>query len=91
MISSTDCNLMVQMFIRESEHARQAEIERQANLAYIELNNLYLQIQSGKKRLTITTANTLRVLVGKAYPSGDSILTNWWNEQFQRLPNWNNV
>jgi hypothetical protein len=59
-----------------------------ANLAYIELNNIYLQVQRCEKRLSITLSENLRALVGKAYPDGS--MADYWAAEFQKLPDWNN-
>lgn len=64
-----------------------AELENQA---YIWLNNLYLSIERGDTKLTITTANQLRILAGKSCPN-DSIMQEYWNREFQKLKNWENV
>jgi hypothetical protein len=58
--------------------------------AYILLNNLYLAIERGTEKLTIHTANQLRVLAGKSYPQDDP-MRDWWAGEFQKLKGWNNV
>jgi hypothetical protein len=55
--------------------------------AWIKLNNLYLQIERGVKSVSITTANTLRVLAGTVYKLDDPML-DYWQKEFERLPNW---
>ena len=57
--------------------------------AYIELNNLYLNIESGKAKMSITNGNILRTLVSQAYFLHDPMIT-WWGEEFEKLPNWFN-
>lgn len=59
--------------------------------AYIELNNLYISIECGDTKLTITTANRLRVLVSKAYDRMDDVMPEWWANEFTKLPNWLSV
>jgi hypothetical protein len=90
MLSQADCIGMTMMFMAESEHARKAKAERLPNLAYIDLNNLYLKVQNGHWRLTITRANTLRLLVDDAYPDrvADEVIREWWMGQLQKLPRW---
>ena len=62
-------------------------------VAFIELNNLYLAVERGTVALTIHTSNTLRTLVGKIYPAfrGNDFIRDYWQEEFTKLPNWNNV
>lgn len=74
---------------RAEEEARAAKDKAQ-NDAYICLNNLYLKIEAGKKRLTIRSGNDLRILASMAYKPGDPML-DYWNDEFQKLPGWNNV
>lgn len=71
------------------EEARAAKVKAQ-NDAYICLNNLYLLIERGKKRLTIRSGNDLRILASMAYNPGDPML-EYWAGEFQKLPGWNNV
>lgn len=61
-------------------------------LSYIDLNNLYLDIQAGRKRLSITTSNTLRVLVSQAYDPkpGNDFIREWWSREFEKLKGWFN-
>jgi len=64
------------------------------NAAYIRLNNLYLDIQAGRKALTITTANELSCLVLIAYPGFvgfNTRLQDWWQGEFEKLPGWFDV
>ena len=60
---------------------------------FIQLNNLYLAVERGTVELNIHTGNTLRVLVGKVYPygSGEDMVRNYWQEELQKLPGWDNV
>jgi hypothetical protein len=73
----------------DSQEAKRLAREA-SDQAYIALNNLYLQVQRGRVRLTITIANDLRVLAGQAYQHGDPML-DWWAGEFIRLPRWNDV
>ena len=59
--------------------------------AYVELNNLYLGIQRGSIPLNIHTSNRLRCLATKAYRRSDTTLLDYWQREFEKLPNWNNV
>lgn len=63
----------------------QVASERQQ--AYIQLNNLYLQIESGQKRITTARAKQLRKLANMAYEPGDELI-EWWGLEFQKLPGW---
>ena len=61
-------------------------------VAFIELNNLYLAVERGTKVLTIHVSNRLRVLVGIIYPAfgKNDRLRNYWLDELIKLPNWNN-
>lgn len=83
-------NLMTEV---RAEIWRQWDKQEKARIQtanWIVLNNLYLSIERGETRLTIHTANDLRTLVTRAYDRDDQQL-DWWNGEFQKLPNWNNV
>lgn len=58
--------------------------------AYVELNNLYLSIERGQDRMTITNSNRLRVLAQKAYGRTDPFI-DWWQNEFTKLPGWYDV
>ncbi len=58
--------------------------------AYIELNNLYLALESGKEKMSITNRNKLEVLLDEAYPDHCETLINWWYEEFYKLPDFFN-
>lgn len=75
---------------RQVEVSWHAQEQRKQDKAYIELNNLYLNIERCTTRLDIHTANHLRVLAGQAYPHGDPML-DYWLEQFMRLEGWVNT
>lgn len=74
---------------RAMEEAQAARAKAQ-NDAYICLNNLYLSIEGGRKRLTIRSGNDLRILASMAYNPGDPML-EYWAGEFQKLPGWNNI
>jgi len=59
-------------------------------MAYIQLNDLYLSIERGEVKLNVHLGNHLRVLVGQAYDRDDQF-REWWTAEFVKLPNWNNV
>ncbi len=61
-----------------------------SDIAYCELNNLYLAIERGIANITITNANRLRFLVGQVYEIGDP-MRDWWESEFQKLPHWMEV
>lgn len=58
--------------------------------AYIELNNLYLGIEAGKRNMSVAAGNQLRTLVGQAYEKDDPMI-DWWLHEFSKLPGWLNV
>lgn len=63
--------------------------KQEANRLDVELNNTFLQVERGELELTITIANRLRVLVGMM-EDDDFGIRDWWMEELQGLPNWNN-
>lgn len=76
------------------EKARiQAEHERNETEAHRLLSNLYLSVERGTTKLTITVANELRTLLSKAYPRhfDDRVTIAYWMDEFTKLPNWFNV
>ena len=87
----------------QSSHWKQWDSQctrRREVLAYVELNNLYLSIECGETSLTVTTANRLRVLVGKLDESRpvdsfecymDSVISQYWETEFEKLPGWFDV
>lgn len=69
--------------------------------AYVELNNTYLAVESGKRKLTAGLLNTLWVLVEKAYPFYHVTMNSFqmmmqkeiiahWNAEIEKLPNFEN-
>ncbi len=83
----------------ESIVAKNLKIESE-NKAYLELNNLYLAIESRDIELTPGRLNTLWQLINKAYPTKDiednyhklmqsEIIKHWGNE-LMKLPNYDN-
>lgn len=60
------------------------------DMAYIQLNNLFLQVQRGQVALSITVSNQLRVLVGQAYDQNDGTMNSYWERELQTLPGWEN-
>lgn len=82
------------VIINGRTHWQQWDIQvarRNEQLAYIELNNLYLAVERGCTRLNVSTANRLRVLVTEAYPGFDDMLQDWWLGEFEKLPGWLDV
>jgi hypothetical protein len=85
--------LLILQYIDEATERRQMEEQRIAHenfqhAAWIKLNNLYLSIQRGTRKLSITTANELRVLVGDAYDADETIMQDFWAREFTKLPHW---
>lgn len=66
------------------------EMTAESNKAYVELNNLFLNIERGYIKLTIHTMNQLRLLLEKAYNPGD-VMIGYWEQEFQKLPDWNKI
>jgi len=67
---------------------KQAEA-RKLQLAYINLNNLYLSVESGKTKMSITVMNDLYQLAGIVDPAQSSpIMSAYWLAEFEKLPNW---
>lgn len=62
----------------------------EAERSYAKLNDLYLDIQSGKKRLTRSTYNQLQELL-QGFEKHGSSMYEWWWKEFQKLPGWLNV
>jgi len=68
---------------------QQAKVEKVTfqDMCYIELNNLFLDVERGKVKMSVHVGNTLRTLVGMAYDQNDSMI-DWWMAEFMKLPNW---
>ena len=66
-------------------------IEQIANeKSYLNLNDLYLNIQSGKTKLNKSVYYKLYdYLFG--FESRDSSMFTWWESEFRKLPDWLNV
>ena len=66
------------------------ELKMKADLQqtrFIQLNNLYLWLQSGKLKMDKGNHRELRFLVTQAYDAGDDMI-EWWHEEFQKLEGW---
>ena len=81
-------NKMQLTILNEKLEKLQGEIK--AEEAYLELNDLYLDIQRGEVKLTHRGYNELQDLLHTFCPQGDSMHDWWWSE-FQKLPGWLNV
>ena len=66
-------------------------VERKADEAYLNLNNLYLDIQAGNTKLTRTIYNRLQDLMFDVCPDPTDTMRKWWWAEFQKLPGWLNV
>ena len=63
-----------------------------ADQAYINLNNLYLEIERGDKNLNRRQYNLLNEYLNGTYPPNEmDPMRDWWWKEFQKLPNWLNV
>lgn len=56
--------------------------------AYLTLNNLYLQVQSGEKKMSLRVRLELENLLNNAYPATEESMREWWMSEFSRLPNY---
>jgi len=61
-----------------------------ADVAYGVLNNLYLQVQSGKKKMSLRIRLELENLLAHVYPASEEMMRNWWMAEFARLPGYYN-
>jgi predicted nucleic acid-binding protein len=68
----------------------QIPIETQKNIAYLQLNDLYLSIERHEIKLTRKEYHQLNDLLNKVYDRKDSMY-DWWYSEFKKLPNWLNV
>lgn len=67
---------------------KQAE-ERRIQLAYINLNNLYLSVERGETKMSIHVQNDLYRLAGIVYPfKSEPVMSEYWLAEFEKLPNW---
>jgi len=64
--------------------------EADAERAYMNLNDLYLDIQAGRVKLTRRVYNQLQDLLNRFETHG-SMMHEWWWKEFQRLPGWLDV
>ena len=60
-------------------------------VAYIQLNNLYLAVERGDTKMSIHVGNELSIMVMKVYPygTGNQRLRDYWETELQKLPDWN--
>ena len=64
------------------------------HIAYIELNNLYLSLESGRVKLTRWKWNRLQILMGIAYPYCYPVnqmvqdIRDYWAKEFMKLDGW---
>jgi hypothetical protein len=58
--------------------------------AYTMLNNLYLNVQSGKQKMSLRIRLELENLLNNAYPAKEEMMRNWWMGEFTRLPGYYN-
>ena len=54
--------------------------------AYCQLNNLYLQLESGRVGMTIHTYNDLHHLLRRAYSPDETTMKNYWLREMELLP-----
>lgn len=81
-------NTKIEIRITKETPKTKAEID--AELAFTEMNNLYLAIESKRRKISTTDGIRLRTLVGQAYEHGDFMI-DWWINEFSKLPGWLNV
>lgn len=64
-------------------------LEQRSNQAYVKLNNLYLAVERGSVKMSITVQNDLYQLAGVVYPSqSEPVMSQYWLSEFEKLPNW---
>lgn len=77
--------------IKKWQEARQkAKKEKAQNAAWLELSNLYLDIEAGRELLNRRRYCELDTLLSRAYDRDDA-MRGWWWQEFSKLPNWLNV
>jgi hypothetical protein len=78
--------------VQEQERVAREQEQRETE-AHRKLSNLYLRIERGDIPLTITTANTLRILLSQAYPRwfDDRSILEHWMDEFTKLEGWYDV
>lgn len=79
--------------IKEMIRQRRAKVKAKAgNDAWLELSNLYLNIETGRVILNRHVYCQLNDLLNVAYPPNEmDAMRDWWWHEFSRLPNWLNV
>ena len=79
--------------IKEMVRQRREKARTKAgNEAWLNLSNLYLDIEAGRELLNRHRYNQLNNLLNTAYPPNDmDPMRDWWWKEFSRLPNWLNV
>lgn len=64
-------------------------VEMRINQSYIQLNNLYLMVESGKVEMSLKVREELYRLLGIVYPTQtEGIMAEWWEREFEKLNNW---
>lgn len=66
--------------------------ECKVQLAFIELNNLYLSCERGSTKMSITVQNNLYQLVSTVYPyRSEPVMSEYWQSECEKLPDWFSV
>lgn len=64
-------------------------VEMRINQSYIQLNNLYLMVESGKVEMSLKVREELYRLLGIVYPhQTEEIMADYWEGEFEKLNNW---
>lgn len=64
-------------------------VEMRINQSYIQLNNLYLMVESGKVEMSLKVREELYRLLGIVYPhQTETIMADYWEGEFEKLNNW---
>lgn len=56
--------------------------------AYYMLNDLYLEVERGSKKMSLRIRLELENLLNYAYPASEESMRNWWFREFGKLPGW---
>jgi hypothetical protein len=58
------------------------------DLAYYKMNDMYLDIQAGRTKMSTRIRLQLEHLLNYAYPASEQSMRVYWFSEFQKLPGW---
>ena len=74
------------------ERKAKIKLEYERVQAHVELNNLYLRVERGDIKMSITISNKLQTLIAFIYPRSEEkwgiSLSDHWMEECAKLPGW---